>query len=141
MATLTSNERTNTNLAPKNWELWTGRVLSALPVFLLLLSATMKLGHGAQFVSQWTGKFGWQESALTGVGLLELVCTAIYLVPRTSFFGAILLSAYLGGAVATHLRIGDPFVIPVTLGVMLWAGLTLRDGRIRAIVLGRRVAA
>lgn len=138
MATLTSSDRTNEVAPPKTWRLWTGRVLTGLPVALMLFSATLKLMHAPQFVQQWTDKFGWQEGSLTAIGLVELACLALYVVPRTAFFGAILLSAYLGGAVSTHARIGDPFVVPIVLGVLVWAGLSLRDDRLAAIVLGRR---
>ena len=119
---------------PRSWQLWTGRVLSALPVLMLLLSASMKLSHAPQFVELWTGKFGWSEGSLTAIGLLEVACVAVYAVPRTALVGAGLLSAYLGGAVATHVRIGDPFIVPVVLGLLLWAGLYLRDERLRALV-------
>lgn len=138
MATLTSNDRTNVAAAPKSWQLWTGRVLSALPVAMLLLSASMKLMHSPEFVAAWTDKYGWRESSLTTVGLLEVACTAVYLVPRASFVGAILLSAYLGGAVVTHARLGEPFVVPVVVGVLVWAGLALRDERVWSLSLGRR---
>ena len=126
---------TNTTAAPqKNWQLWTGRVLSGLPVLMLLLSASMKLTHAPQFVETWTGKLGWPEGSLTTIGMVELACVVVYAVPRTAVLGAVLLSAYLGGAVATHVRIGDPFVVPVLLGLLLWAGLYLRDARVRALV-------
>jgi hypothetical protein len=118
----------------KGWQLWTGRVLSALPILMLLFSASMKLSHAPQFVEMWTGKLGWPEGSLTTVGVLELACVAVYAVPRTSLLGAGLLSAYLGGAVATHVRVGDPFVAPVVLGLLVWAGLYLRDERVRALV-------
>jgi hypothetical protein len=113
-------------------------VLSALPVPLMIMSGSMKLMHAPQFVGMWTGKLGWQESTLSGIGILELACLAIYLVPRTAFLGAVLLTAYLGGAVAAHVRIGDAFVVPVLLGVLVWAGLYLRDERVRTLVLPRK---
>jgi hypothetical protein len=129
----TTPAATTTAAAPK-WHLWIGRVLSALPVLMLVISASMKLSHAPKFVEMWTGKLGFQEGSLTAVGLLELACVAAYVFPRTAVLGAGLLSAYLGGAVATHVRIGDPFVIPVVLGLMVWAGLYLRDARVRALV-------
>ena len=118
----------------KRWQLWTGRVLSAIPVLMMVFSASMKLSHAAGFVPVWTDHLGFQESALAGVGVLELLCVAVYLVPRTSVLGAILLAAYLGGATAAHVRVGDPFLIPVVLGILAWAGLYLRDARLRALV-------
>lgn len=131
---MTTHVTTTAAIPQKGWRLWTGRVLSGLPVLMMLFSASMKLSHAPQFVEMWTGKLGWPESSLTGIGLLELACVALYAVPRTSVLGAGLLSAYLGGAVATHVRVGDPFVAPVVLGLLVWAGLYLRDERLRALV-------
>lgn len=139
MTTVTTDRATPPAAAPA-WKTWSGRVLSALPVLMLLFSAAMKLMHAPKFVEAWTGHLGWQESSLTGVGLLELFCVAVYVVPRTSLLGAGLLSAYLGGAVATHVRVGDPFVAPVVFGLMLWAGLYLRDERLRALLPFRAAA-
>jgi hypothetical protein len=117
------------------WMLWTGRVLSALPVLVLLFSASMKLSHAPKFVEAWTGKFGYAESSLTAIGLLELACAVIYVVPRTAVLGAVLLTGYLGGAVATHVRVDDPAAItPLILGIMVWAGLYLRDARLRELL-------
>jgi hypothetical protein len=121
--------------------LWTGRVLSALPVVALLLSASMKLSHAPQFVEMWTGKLGFSEGSLTGVGLLEIACVLLYAIPRTSVLGAVMLTGYLGGAIATHVRIGDPgLTTPLMLGVLAWAGLFLRDERVRALMPLRREA-
>ena len=116
------------------WKLWTGRVLSALPVLAMGLSGAMKLSHAPKFIEQWVGKFGFQESAATGVGILELACITLYLIPRTRVLGAILVAAYLGGAVATHVRVGDVFVLPALLGVFAWAGLYLRDERLQELL-------
>jgi hypothetical protein len=114
--------------------LWAGRVLSALPVLMLLMSAVMKLRHPPEVVQMFTGKFGYPESALLTLGLLELTCTLLYVLPWTSLFGAVLLTGYLGGAVATHVRVGDPFLAPVAVGVLLWLGLYLRDRRLQALL-------
>jgi hypothetical protein len=113
---------------------WTGRALSALPVAMLVLSASIKLSHAPFFVQAWTEKLGFAESALTPIGLLELACAALYAVPRTSVLGAILVAAYLGGATTAHVRIGEPPVIPVVLGILAWLGLFLRDARLRALL-------
>lgn len=131
---------TTTAVSTKAWQLWTGRVLSGLPALMMLFSASMKLSHAPQFVEMWTGKLGFPESALSPIGILELVCVVTYLVPRTAVLGAGLLSAYLGGAVASHVRVGDPFVVPVILGLLIWAGLYLRDERVRALVPLRSAA-
>lgn len=116
------------------WMLWTGRIVSALPIVGLAMSTAMKLSHRPDFVAQWTGHLGFREATLSSVGLLELLCVALYAIPQTSLIGALLLTAYLGGATASHVRIGDPFVAPVVLGVLAWAGLFLRDGRLRALL-------
>jgi ABC-type Na+ efflux pump permease subunit len=114
--------------------LWTGRILSAIPVLLLLTSAVAKLLKPPP-VLQGFAQFGYSESIILKLAIIELAFTAIYLIPRTSVFGAILLTAYLGGATATHARVGDPaFVGPVLTGVLLWLGLYLRDERLRALV-------
>lgn len=128
---------TNPNVSsapPKAWKLWTGRVLSALPVLMLLMSAGMKLSHATSFVEMWTTKLGFPEGTLTGVGVLELLCTALYVFPRTSVLGAAALSAYLGGAVVTHVRVGESFVAPVVLGLFVWMGLYLREERLAALI-------
>ncbi|NJN37230.1 MAG: DoxX family protein [Nitrospiraceae bacterium] len=69
-----------------------------------------------------------------GLGVLELVCVILYIIPRTAVLGAILLTGYLGGAILTHLRVGDPFIGPVVFGVFIWGGLFLRDPRVRALI-------
>jgi hypothetical protein len=111
---------------------WVGRVISVLPVPLLLMSAGMKIAKSPQAV-EGLAKFGYDESVLVGLGVVELICTILYLIPQTAVLGAILLTGYLGGATATHLRVGDNFVAPVLFGVVLWIGLYLRDARVRAL--------
>ena len=122
-----------TSISPKM--LWAGRILSALPVLMLLFSAIMKLMKLAPVVQEF-GRLGYQENVILGLGILELACTVIYLIPRTAVLGAILLTGYLGGATATHLRVGDPLMnyLTVVFGVLLWGGLYLRDERLRALI-------
>jgi hypothetical protein len=120
--------------SPSKAQLWGGRVASALPVLGLLMSASMKFSHSAQLVPQFVGKLGFPESSMTPLGVVELVSTILYAVPKTSVLGAVLLTGYLGGAVATHVRVGDPFIAPLVLGVLVWAGLFLRDERVRALL-------
>ena len=112
---------------------WAGRIISALPVLMLLLSGTMKLAKPAAVV-EGMARLGYPEYLALGIGILEIGCTVVYLVPRTAVLGAILLTGYLGGATATHVRIGDPFFAPVILGVLVWLGLLLRDRRLRALL-------
>jgi len=114
--------------------LWTGRIISAPPVFLLLFSAAMKLAKPPAVLDGFR-KFGYPEHLLLVLAILEIGCTIIYLIPRTAVLGAILLTGYLGGATATHVRIGDPgFVMPVICGILLWLGLLLREGRLRPLL-------
>jgi len=114
--------------------LWAGRIMSALPVLLLLFSAAMKLLKLAPAMESMA-KYGYPENLIVGIGALELLCSLVYLVPRTSFLGAILLTAYLGGATATNVRVGNPaFCLTVLLGVLVWGGLYLRDERLRVLI-------
>lgn len=114
--------------------LWAGRILSGLPVLLLLFSGVLKLLKPAPVV-QGFAHFGYPASLVLAIGMLELGCTIVYVIPRTSVLGAILLTGYLGGATASNVRIGDPlFFVPAILGVLVWAGLFLRDDRLRALL-------
>ena len=116
--------------------LWAGRILSALPVLFLLLDGVMKVLKPA-FVVEATVQLGYPESVIVALGLVLVACTIFYLIPRTAVLGAILLTGYLGGAVATHVRVGGPLfsiLMPVILGAMLWGGLYLRDERVRSLV-------
>lgn len=116
--------------------LWVGRIMSGLPALFLLFDGVMKLVKPAPVVEA-TVRLGYPESVIFGLGIVLLASTVLYLLPRTSVLGAILLSGYLGGAVATHVRVGDLFsvVFPVLFGVLLWGGLCLRDDRLRALLL------
>jgi hypothetical protein len=114
--------------------LWTGRIMSAVPVLLTLLGSVMKLMTVAAVVAGMA-RAGFPEKFLVPIGILELVCVVVYLIPRTSVLGAILLTGLLGGATVTTLRIGDPtWPMPVILGMMAWGGLYLRDVRLRALI-------
>ena len=116
--------------------LWAGRIISALPVLFLLMDGAMKLAKPA-FVVEATVKLGYPESVIIGLGIVLLSCTLLYVIPRTSVLGAILLTGYLGGAVATHVRVSDglfPISFPIILGVLIWGGLYLRDERLRTLL-------
>ena len=130
-----TTEATSTHVPKKT--LWTGYVLSALPSLMLLFSATMKLVHPPQLDEGFV-HLGIPVSHAFGLGVLELSCTIIYLIPRTSVIGAILLTGYLGGAIQTHLRVGDAFVAQFIFGVVIWGGLYLRDVRLRALIPFRK---
>jgi hypothetical protein len=114
--------------------LWASYIISAIPVLLLVTSAVAKFVKPAQVV-QGFAQFGFPESYISHLGILELACTVIYLIPRTSVLGAILLTGYLGGATVTHLRVGDPaFVGAVIVGIFVWGGLFFREPRLRALI-------
>jgi len=113
--------------------LWAGYVMNALPVLMLLFSSILKLVKPASVVEGFA-HLGYEESVALGLGLVELLSTVLYVIPRTSVLGAILLTGYLGGATATHLRIGEPFHMAVLLGVLVWGGLYLRDERLRQLI-------
>jgi len=116
--------------------LWTGRVLSALSALFLFFDGAMKLPK-PDFVVDATVQLGYSESVILPLGVILLVCTVLYVVPRTSVLGAILLTGYLGGAVASHVRHEDGLfavLFPVIFGALLWGGLVLRDTRLRSLV-------
>lgn len=117
--------------------LWTGYVLSTLPVLMLLFSGVMKFIPSPQ-LNEGFAHLGLPVTFAFGLGVLELVCTVLYLIPRTAVLGAILLTGYLGGAILTHLRVGDAYFMQPLLGVLLWGGLWLRDPRLRALLPLRR---
>jgi uncharacterized membrane protein YphA (DoxX/SURF4 family) len=130
--------QSDTETAPVSKKmLWAGRIMSALPALMLLFSGVMKLVKPASVMEGFT-RLGYPESLAVGIGIVELVCTVLYLIPRTSILGAILLTGYLGGATATHVRVGEPFYMPIVLGVLVWAGLFLRENRLRALLPLRR---
>ncbi|HVV53068.1 MAG TPA: DoxX family protein [Polyangia bacterium] len=121
---------------PPRGRLWTGRVLSGLAAAFLLFDAAMKLILLPPVVKA-TREVGFSEGSVFGIGATLLVCVAVYLVPRTALVGAVLLTGYLGGAVATNVRIGAPLfthvLAPIYMAVFVWGGLALRDARVRAL--------
>lgn len=120
--------------------LWTGRVLSTLAVLFLAMDGVMKLIK-PDVVVQGTVVLGFPESTITGTGIALLACVLIYVIPRTTLLGAILLTGYLGGAVATHVRVGNPWMshilFPGYVALLIWGGLCLRQPRLLALCLGR----
>ena len=127
--------------APR-WMLWTGRILSFLVVAQLLSSAWFRATQHTYAVSEIVTGYGYPESAINRIVIAECALVVLYLIPQTSFLAAIVLTGYLGGAVATHLRIADSAraAIPVVIGILAWGGLYLRDSRIRQLVPFRRSA-
>lgn len=115
--------------------LWTGRVISALPVLMMLGGGIFGLLNPAQ-VEKGMAEHGYPAQYARGIIVTEIACAAVYLVPQTAVLGAILLTGYLGGATATHVRVGEfpQAVAPVVLGAFVWLGLFLRDARLRALI-------
>lgn len=113
--------------------LWTGRILSGLVVLLLVFTAMFSLLKPAA-ATQGFVHYGYPDGALLGIAIVEFACVILYAIPRTSVLGAILLTGYLGGATATHVRVGEPPVLAIIVGIVVWLGLYLRDERVRALV-------
>jgi DoxX-like family len=118
---------------------WAGRIMSGLVIAFLALDVAFKFVKPAPApVVETFARLGWSLSLAPVLGIVLLICTALYAIPKTSVLGAILLTGYLGGAIATHLRVGDPLfshvLFPTYLGVLLWGGLYLREPRLRALI-------
>jgi hypothetical protein len=116
--------------------IWTGRILGALAVLFLLMDAGMKL-FKPPFVVQATLQLGYPEYTIVGIGLTLLFCTVLYVIPRTAVLGAILLTGYLGGAIASNVRAETPsfnVVFPLLVAVVVWSSLVLRDKRLESVV-------
>jgi DoxX-like family len=116
----------------KRWLVWTGRVISLWPAFVVLLSATWKLTRNPAYVAEFA-RIGWPESALPLLAGLQVCALVLYLIPQTSILGAVLLTGYLGGAIASYVRIGDPYplLVPLSTAVVAWLGIWLREERLR----------
>ncbi len=116
---------------------WTARCLTGFAVLFLLFDAIIKVLQLAPAL-KGTAELGYPTSAVLGIGVVELICIVLYLIPRTSFLGAVLLTGYLGGAIASHVRVGNPLfshvLFPTYIAAMIWAGLYLRDARLRVLV-------
>ena len=117
------------------WMLWAGRIVSVVPVLVVLMSARMKLTSDPWYVQEW-GRLGWQAGALPVIASLQLIAITLYVIPRTAVLGAVLLTGYLGGAIASYVRIGEltPPLVPLTTAMLAWLGLFLRDVRIRRLL-------
>jgi len=116
--------------------LWTGRIMSALPALFLLFDGGAKLVQPAPVV-EGTVKLGYPVSVILGLGIVLLASTLLYIIPRTAVLGAILLTGYLGGAVASNVRVQEGWfaiLFPVFFGALIWGGLYLRDARLRALI-------
>ncbi len=120
--------------APVSMLVWVGRVISALMALFMLFDAGLKILKVPAAV-EGTVRLGYSDGLLLPIGLVALVCVLLYSIPQTAVIGAILLTGYFGGATATQVRVHDPwFIFPVFLGVLAWAGLYFRDGRVRGLI-------
>jgi DoxX-like family len=119
----------------KPWMLWIGWVLSVWPVFVVLTSATWKLTRNPAYVAEFA-RIGWPESALTLLACLQLGSIVLFIIPRTAVLGAVLLTGYLGGAIAAYTRIGEPYpvLVPLSTSLIAWAGIYLREKRLRSLL-------
>ena len=118
---------------------WPGRILSALAVAFMAFDGIIHIARPAPVVAAFA-QLGYPLRLSIGLGALELLFTLLYAIPRTGFLGGLLLTAYLGGAVATQLRVDAgwfPSIFPVLVGALIWAGLALRDPRVRALMENR----
>jgi DoxX-like family len=114
---------------------WAGRAVSLWPAYVVISSASWKLTHQPWYVAEWA-RIGYEERALTGLALVQLACLLLYLIPRTSVLGAVLLTGYLGGAISSYVRIGEPYpvLVPLSTSLVAWLGIYLREQRLWALL-------
>ena len=117
---------------------WVGRVISIVASLLFLLSAFLKIRGGPE-LAKGIAHLGLPESMILPLSILEISCVVIYLIPPTSVLGAILLTGYIGGAICTHWRVGDPFIVQILVGVFVWLGLYLREDRLKDLIPIRKL--
>ncbi|HYR79507.1 MAG TPA: DoxX family protein [Candidatus Dormibacteraeota bacterium] len=114
--------------------LWAGRIISAVIILFLIFDSSVKLMNLPD-ATEATVRLGYPARLLLAIGITEMICTILFVIPRTSILGAILLTGYFGGATATQVRLEDPwFFFPIVIGVLVWLGLYLRDQRLRELV-------
>ena len=134
MSTVADQARRATG--PKRWLVWAGWLVGAMGLLVLLSSVRWKLTHDPWYVAEW-GRLGYSLGALRIIGLVQLTCVVLYLIPRTAVLGTVLLTGYLGGAIYVHVRAGSPMfshtLFGVYLGLLIWGGLWLRDERLRSL--------
>jgi hypothetical protein len=125
--------QTTTHPAPSKVSVWAGWIMGVVPALMLLMSGVMKFLQPPEVAEGFT-HLGWDLSLAVPLGIVEIACVLIYLIPRTAILGAILLTGYLGGAIATHVRLHEVFMIQAALGVLFWGGLWLREPRLRELL-------
>lgn len=123
---------------------WTGRILSGLGILFMLFDGGAKVFDLIPPEAKAANSLGWPDHSLFTVGVVALVCTALYMIPRTAVIGAVLLTGYFGGAIASHVRVDSPLfshtLFPVYVAALFWVGLALRDDRVRALFAPRKSA-
>jgi len=119
--------------APSGKIAWVGRVISILVSLVFAMSATMKMIGGKE-IMDGMAHLGLPTTMILPLAILEIACVVVYVIPSTSILGAILLTGYLGGAICTHWRVGDPVLTPITLGIFVWLALYTRDHRLRGLL-------
>ena len=125
-------------MAASGRSVWVGRVISVLASLVFLMSAFMKLKGGPE-LAQGITHLGIPESMVMPLAIVEISCTVIYLIPATAVLGAILLAGYVGGAICTHWRVGDPFFVQIALGILVWVGIYLREPRLKELIPLRKL--
>ena len=122
-------------------KLWTARIMSGIAVLFLVFDCAIKLIKESHAV-EGTVQLGYPESSVVIIGIIETICLALYVTPRTSILGAILMTGYLGGAIATHVRLENPLfshvLFPIYIAILLWGGLYLHDRQLQALVPFRK---
>jgi hypothetical protein len=113
--------------------IWSGRIISALVILFLLVDAIMKVLKATPSM-EGSVKLGFPENAVQGIGIVLLISTVLYTIPRTAVLGAVLVTAYLGGATAIMVSADEPYYFPIVFGILTWAGLYLRDSTLRSII-------
>src|ERR1041385_3264670 len=123
----------------KTWMVWSGRVISPAPVYIGRASARWKTTHDPWYIREWT-RIGWPLAEINGVGMVQIACIILYLIPQTALLGTVLLTGYLGGAIASYVRMGEPYpvLVPLTTCLLAWLGIYLREERLRQLLPIRR---
>jgi uncharacterized membrane protein YphA (DoxX/SURF4 family) len=120
--------------AQSKYMTYAGWVFTVLVGLMMIASGTVKLMKPPDLIKPFVATFGYPEDLILVIGMVEVFCAVLYLLPPTTMLGAVLLTGYLGGAIATHVRVKDSFISPLVIGVFVWLGVYLRDPRVRALL-------
>ena len=135
---MSQQDASSNSVSVNRIQLWAGRIITGLVAFAFGMSCFMKFKGGPEFAEGAT-HLGLPDSMRLQLGVLELTCLVIYLIPQTAVVGAILLTGYMGGAICTHWRVGDAFIPHIVIGILVWLGICLRDPRLWSLMPLRRV--